>query len=198
MFLDKWEWSKGTNGAFSKIITPKKALSSIFFFHLFPLTHKIISETICTGSKITCCLALSFFHPNLSLCLSSKLQQNHTGSEHQEEKTEHSNLRGLWTSQMHSERPLIKIISAGDGRKGRDEKKQNKKKNGGQLGWCKISFLLFNLSETEAGNPLIILLKRRAPTTGISIQEGRTHVHTNTHGNTHRSPSSAKEGRRGH
>lgn len=34
-----------------------------------------------------------------------------------EKKTEHSNIRGLWTTQMHSERPLIKIISTGDGRK---------------------------------------------------------------------------------
>lgn len=58
-------------------------------------------------------------------------------------------------------------------------------KNGGQLGWCKISFLLLNLSETEAGNPPIILLEHRAPSTGISILEGHTRVHTHTHPPTH-------------
>lgn len=57
-----------------------------------------------------------------------------------------------------------------------------KKKNGGQLGRCKISFLLFNLSETEAGNPPIIVLEHRAPTAGITILEGHecTHKHKHT------------------
>ncbi len=60
-----------TNRAFRKIITPKRLYPR--FFHLFPLPHKIISKTICTWSKITCCLALSFCHLNLSLRQSSKL-----------------------------------------------------------------------------------------------------------------------------
>lgn len=42
----------------------------LFFSILFPLPHKIIPKTICTESKITCCLALAFCHLNLSLCLS--------------------------------------------------------------------------------------------------------------------------------
>lgn len=69
------------------------------------------------------------------------------------------------------------------------------KKRGGRLGRCKISFLLFNLSETEAGNPPIILLEHRAPTTGISILEGHTRTHTYKYTQTQ---SSAKEGQRGH
>lgn len=101
-----------TNGAFSEIIKAKKLHPH--FFHLFPLPHKIISKPICTGSKITRCLALSLCHLNLSLCLSVCPQCFYKIT--QEEKTEHSNVGGgLWTSQMHSERPLIKIISTGDG-----------------------------------------------------------------------------------
>lgn len=44
-----------------------------------------------------------------SLCLSVlKAPIKKGGSKSWEEKTEHSDVRGLWTSQMHSERPLIK------------------------------------------------------------------------------------------
>ncbi len=69
------------------------------------------------------------------------------------------------------------------------------KKNGGQLGRCKISFLLFNLSESEAGNPPIILLEHRAPATGISILEGQARTHKYKYTLTQ---SSAEEGQRGH
>lgn len=46
-----------------------------------------------------------------------KKKKDCTGSKRQGGKTDHSNVRGLWTSQMHSERPLIKIISTGDGQR---------------------------------------------------------------------------------
>lgn len=113
----------------------RKKLYPPIFFHLFPCTYKIISKTICAESKITCCHTGSFFHPNLSLCWSSKLQQNRTGSKRRGgKKTDHSNVRGLWTSQMHSERPLIKIISTGDGQR------RGKKKTGASLADVKSHF----------------------------------------------------------
>lgn len=205
MFFDEWEkkskklfclffLSRALIGLSVRSLHQKSSILA-FFSHLFPLPHKIIPETICTGSKITCCLALAFCHLNLSLCLSLSVLEllwNHTGSKSMEGgKTEHSNVRGLWTSQMHSVRPLIKIISTGDGR---GEKKKTRKMKA-QLGRCKISFLLFNLSGTEAGNTPIILLEHRAPSTGIFILEGHTRMHKYKHT---QAPSSAKEGQRGH
>lgn len=66
-------------------------------------------------------------------------------------------------------------------------------KNMGQWGRCKISFLLFNLAEAEAGNQPINELEHRAQPEDIFILEGQAYTQAQTDSN----PISGQRGAKG-